>query len=253
MKRKVAVAGLAASVLTILALAGCGSREPDSGLVITQARDLGAFESINMKGAAGLQITVGAAQSVIVEAHEEETIARVKTEVRGGALHIRSDLQDWRIADGRPGVFLRIVVPELRSLRLEGGADVRLAGFDGGELYVSAEGAALIKARGRLDKLTVHMAGAGRADLTDLIANTAQVTVDGVGSVHVHSKESLDATMNGVGAILYAGDPRRINTRMNGLGVIRRQEDRDRDRDNVHPERGARDKQQPASDSTEVI
>jgi hypothetical protein len=46
------------------------------------------------------------------------------------------------------------------------------------------------------------------------------VTVDGVGSVIVNPRDSLDATMNGVGAILYIGTPSRVNTRMNGLGTI---------------------------------
>jgi hypothetical protein len=53
-----------------------------------------------------------------------------------------------------------------------------------------------------------------------LVANEATVTVDGVGSVIVNPRDSLDATMNGVGAILYTGSPSRVNTRMNGLGTI---------------------------------
>ena len=64
------------------------------------------------------------------------------------------------------------------------------------------------------------MEGAGHADLRNLIANEAKVTVAGVGSVYVHPRDSLDATMNGIGAILYSGSPRDVNTRMNGLGTI---------------------------------
>ena len=41
------------------------------------------------------------------------------------------------------------------------------------------------------------------------IADEAKVTVDGVGSVYVHPKDTLDATMNGVGAILYTRQPAR--------------------------------------------
>jgi hypothetical protein len=40
----------------------------------------------------------------------------------------------------------------------------------------------------------------------------------------VNPRESLDATMNGVGAIFYTGSPRKVNTRMNGLGTIARQD-----------------------------
>ena len=97
---------------------------------------------------------------------------------------------------------------------------MRLTGFDGGDTSIRAAGAAHIGADGHLDELTVRMAGAGHADLSQLMADDAKVTVDGVGSVIVHPKDTLDATMNGVGAILYTGNPREVNTRMNGLGTI---------------------------------
>ena len=75
------------------------------------------------------------------------------------------------------------------------------------------------------------MQGAGRANLRNLIANDAKVTVDGVGSVHINATESLDATMNGVGAILYSGAPRDVSTSMNGVGTISRDRDRKKDKD----------------------
>jgi hypothetical protein len=81
--------------------------------------------------------------------------------------------------------------------------------------------------------------------------------------VIVHPKETLDATMNGVGAILYTGTPREVNTRMNGLGTIARRDSKDdldpEDREDVpvdpkdlQPEYET-PKQKPAVDSTEVI
>jgi hypothetical protein len=111
-------------------------------------------------------------------------------------------------------------MPRLESLQLEGGNDVNLVGFAGGETKIRASGALNMNADGRLEKLTVRLSGAGHADLSRLVANEATVTVDGVGSVIVNPRESLDATMNGVGAIFYTGSPRHVSTRMNGLGTI---------------------------------
>lgn len=212
------------------ALAGCDDHEDRTGPMRTETRAVGEFDSIEMEGAARLEITVGEPESLTIEALEE-VARRVRTEVRGDTLHIRSKPKDWFISKGRPRVTLRISVPELASLKLEGGNDVRLTGFNGGESKIRVEGAAHIKARGRLDELTIHMAGAGHADLSNLIADEAKVTVDGVGSVYVHPRDTLDATMNGVGAILYTGSPREVNTHMNGLGTIGQRKARDRDRD----------------------
>jgi hypothetical protein len=54
----------------------------------------------------------------------------------------------------------------------------------------------------------------------------------------VHPEESLEATVNGVGAILYTGSPRQVTSSMNGLGTIgkkdgKRQRGWDRDRDRI--------------------
>jgi hypothetical protein len=265
--KTVRIAALAALPLSVLLLIGCDGHDVDRGPMATQTRELEEFDSIDMEGAARLEITVGSAESVVVEAREE-VIERVRTEVRGDTLHIRNKPKDWFIVDGRPRVTIRISIPKLESLRLEGGNDVRLSGFDGGETRIRAEGAAHIKAKGRLEELTVHMAGAGHADLDELVADEATVTVDGVGSVYVHPKETLDATMNGVGAILYSGSPSEVNTRMNGLGTIGRRKADDRrhhdahegvekseepiDPDTLQPEYDD-PKKQKASEPTEVI
>jgi hypothetical protein len=104
-------------------------------------------------------------------------------------------------------------------------------GLAGGDTRIEIEGAANLKARGHVDGLIVRMSGAGRADLRHLVAKDATVTVDGVGSIHVNATESLDATMNGVGAILYSGSPREVNTAMRGLGTISRDRERKSDDD----------------------
>jgi hypothetical protein len=256
-----------AMVAAVLALSACGDsgHEDDrKGVLRTEPRELGAFDSISMQGAARLDITVGSAQSVVVEGRER-SVGRVTTEVRDGTLYIETRRKDWFVTSGSQRLTLRISVPKLAALRLEGGNDVRLTGFDGGSSSINATGAAHIEAVGRLDKLNVHMAGAGHADLSKLSANDASVTVDGVGSVIVNPQDSLDATMNGVGAILYTGTPRRVNTRMNGLGTIGQRDPKEAsqdehdvapgaapDPDTLQPEREAPAKK-PAADSTEVI
>jgi hypothetical protein len=165
------------------------------------------------------------------------------------------------MSSNRRRITVRISVPKLESLQVEGGNDVRLTGFDGGESTIRAAGAAHIFAEGRLAELTVRMAGAGHGDFSRLVADEAKVVVEGVGSVIVHPKDTLDATMNGVGAILYTGSPREVNTRMNGLGTIARKDPKDVaadddddaiDPDSLQPEY-EQPKQKPASGSTEVI
>jgi hypothetical protein len=248
-----------------LLLSACDEPRSRNAPVRTEEREIEPFNSIDLRGDARLEITVGSNETLALEGRAGY-IERISTQVRGDTLYIRSKRRDWLWTEGDPRVTIRISVPSLESLRLRGGNDVRLDGFDGGASKIKIEGAAHIVATGQLDELTVRMSGAGHADLSKLIANEAKVTVDGVGSVYVNTKESLDATMNGVGAILYSGNPREVNTAMNGLGTIARRDRADQesghepgpeidpkiDPDELQPEY-EREPQLERIESTEVI
>jgi Putative auto-transporter adhesin, head GIN domain len=263
-------------LLAALALSACGDHDRDRhgdrdrGPETSEQRELAAFDAIEMSGAARLEIAVGQPLSVVVEGRQS-MVERVKTEVRDHTLYIEAKPNGWIISRGKPRITINVSLPQLAALKLEGGNDVVMSGFTGGAANINVAGATRLKAEGQLEQLTVHMAGAGHADLSRLIADHAKVTVDGVGSIVVHSKDTLDATMNGVGAILYTGSPRQVSTRMNGLGTIGQQRaedegrghDDDRDeheqaRPPVNPddlplEREDPATQKPASDTTEVI
>ena len=260
------VAGLLLTVASATLLTACDDGADDRqsrGPTRSESREVGSFDSIDMSGAARLEITVGKPESLVIEGRAA-SIERVETKVRHNTLFIESKPRDWFMTNNRRRITLKITVPKLDSLQVEGGNDVRLTGFDGGESHIRAAGAAHIMADGHLAELTVRMSGAGHGDFSRLIADDAKVIVEGVGSVIVHPKNTLDATMNGVGAILYTGNPREVNTRMNGLGTIARRDPKDEDQDDradapvdpdsLQPE-FEKPKQKPASasDSTEVI
>jgi hypothetical protein len=196
-----AIAGLA------LLLGGCGERT-ERGPLVSETREVESFDAISVAGAAKLEITIGEPLAVVVNGHEQ-AVRRVETRVSGDTLHIKSRPKDWLIRNNNSRLTLQITLPRLESLQLEGGNDVNVVGFAGGK--------------------TVRLSGAGHAELSKLVANEATVTVDGVGSVIVNPRDSLDATMNGVGAILYTGSPSRVNTRMNGLGTIGQRDPKQRD------------------------
>jgi hypothetical protein len=242
---------------------GGDDRRSNWGPSRSESREIGSFDSIDMKGAARLEITIGQPESLVIEGRSS-SIERVETDVRHNTLFIKSKPRDWFMSNNRRRITVKITVPELESLEVEGGNDVRLTGFAGGETKIRASGAAHIIAEGHLEELTIRMAGAGHGDFSRLVADEAKVIVEGVGSVSVHPKDTLDATMNGVGAILYTGNPREVNTRMNGLGTIARRDSKDMDTEDredvpVDPEdlkpeyEAPKQKPASASDSTEVI
>jgi hypothetical protein len=219
---------IATLLIASLALTACGDHDrsrADRGPVISETREAGDFDSISLRGSARLIVHIGDEPTIKIEG-PEQVVQGLTTDVDGDTLVIRTKRKEWTFGRGDSRLTVHITVPKLEDLKLEGSNDVRLNGFNGGESRIDIEGAANLEANGQLDDLIVHMAGAGRANLRDLIAANATVTVDGVGSVHVNATESLDATMNGVGAILYSGTPRDVNTSMNGVGTISKDRDR---------------------------
>ncbi|HEY5810986.1 MAG TPA: head GIN domain-containing protein [Povalibacter sp.] len=204
-----------------MTLSACGKTSVSTGPMRTETRSVGEFHSIEVEGATRLEITVGAPASLEIEGREL-WVKRVETDVREGVLYIKSQRKDWVTIGTSPRLKIRIGVPKLASLGLEGGNDVRLSGFNGGSTKFRVAGATDLRGSGRLDELNIFMAGAGHVDMSQLVAKAADVTVAGVGSVLVHPAESLNATMNGVGTIFYSGSPREVSTHMNGLGAIGR-------------------------------
>ena len=215
-----------AIIAIALVLTACGDSDVRTGPKRTETRSVGDFQALEVEGATRLEVTIGSPTRVEVEGRDP-FLKSLTTEVRGDTLHIESKRRDWVSIGTSPRLTLRIQVPKLTGLKVEGGNDVTLRGFAGGSTSIRIEGATNMNGKGHLDELTVFMAGAGHADLGELTAKTAKVTVAGVGSVFVHPEESLDATMNGVGAIFYAGSPRNVNTRVNGLGTIGQRGPRD--------------------------
>jgi len=201
------------------------------GMAASETRQVADFDAIEVNGDLRLEIDIGAATEVALRG-QPSVLERTQTTVSGNTLRIDVQRKDW--GKDRRRLIVKIHVPRLRSLELDGGNDVRLRGFNGGDSTINVRGAARIEGSGELDRLTIHMAGAGHADLSRLTTTDAKVTVDGVGSVFVRPKQSLDATMNGVGAILYSGSPQQVNSSMNGFGTISK---RDEDHDRKHKRR----------------
>jgi hypothetical protein len=199
-----------------LALAGCGA--VSSGPPVSQERGLDAFHSIDLRGAAELDVLVGPHQSVVIEASPEE-LAHVKTTVIHGELVVEHDAGGWLRLRGSH-LKLRVTLPKLNALALNGAGHITVAGLAGGATSMVLSGAGDLEASGTLETLTARLNGAGNADLSRVTATSATVAVNGAGNLVVRATQRLDARLNGVGTIRYIGKPVELATEINGVGSI---------------------------------
>jgi hypothetical protein len=68
--------------------------------------------------------------------------------------------------------------------------------------------------------VTVQMSGANHLSAQRLVADAANVTVNGSGNATVDARQRLVAEISGAGSITVYGNPKQRRTQVNGAGRI---------------------------------
>lgn len=188
-----------------------------SGDRISQVRDVTGFDEIRVECAFDLEITVGPAFSVELT-YDDNLIDLIQTDVRGGTLILDCD-EDL---DADRSCRVRIAMPALVGITVNGAADIDVRGLAGEAFEYELRGAADLQIQGAVGRLNIHLLGAGNIDARDLIAQDVDVQLSGTGSVRVHATERFDGRVSGCGSIQYSGDPPHARENVSGIGSIRR-------------------------------
>lgn len=206
------------TLATLVLLAGCSGGA--SGPLETQQRQVTGFHAIELRGAGELTIAVGQPASLGVTANKA-VLDKLKTEVTDGRLVIDHEPGGWSWFSR--GATLRVVVttPSLDDLEVNGAGNVTISGATGPMLELDVRGAGNVEASGETQQLSAQINGAGDMDLSRLMARDAKVSVNGAGNMKIQATGALDATVNGVGSIVYAGNPQPVQTAINGVGSIK--------------------------------
>jgi hypothetical protein len=199
-----------------LLIVGCGG-----GDRITQTREVGPFDRLDVSGSIDVEVVPGNGREVRVYAGEK-VIDRVRTESSEGVLHV--DVHDRGIVIGPDplgDVRVEISAPTLQGVSIDGSGDVKLTDVDVQALELEVDGAADIDASGSVDRLTATIQGAGDANLAALATRTAVVVVEGAADADLNVSDSLDVTIEGAADVTYRGNPR-ITQDIQGAGDLQR-------------------------------
>jgi hypothetical protein len=206
-----------ACAIVVLSSAGCERHES----LEAESRDLGDYTAIDLRGAAEIKISVGQPSSLKIEG-SDYAVKGLRTEVRDNTLYIEAKKTGWAWFGDGDELRLTISMQKLLSLSSSGAGSIKMSGLNGGDQIVRIAGAHNLEASGQLDKLTIELDGAGNVDYGKVTTQDANVTVNGAGHVLVRTTQFLSATMNGVGAIQYEGNPQKVESSIHGVGSISR-------------------------------
>ena len=214
---KTSTALMTGAIVFAAVLSGC-ERVPRMAV---ESSDLGRFDAVDFHGAAELNIVVGQPSEFSVSGGER-AVKQLETSVRGNTLYLRAQKSGWSWFGDQRKLVLNIHTPSLISFVSNGAGDVHISGLAGGEHTVRIAGAHNVEAEGTLDSLTIELDGAGNIDYGKVKTREVNVRVNGAGNVEVDPTVSLDAQVNGVGAVQYRDEPQRVTSSIHGLGTIQR-------------------------------
>lgn len=171
-----------------------------SGNVVTETRDIRDFSSLEVSGIFRIEVTAQKDFDVAVQA-DDNLMPFIKTEVRGGVLHIESEKH---LKTSGP-IVVRIAAPDLENIEASGVSSVSVKNLKSDKFGLDTSGASKITVQGSAANFTVDVSGASQIDAGELAAENATVGASGASNVTVNVSSKLNADASGASKIFYSG------------------------------------------------
>ncbi len=182
-----------------------------------QSRSVSPFKGIAVHGPVSLTVEAGKSYSLKVYG-DPRFIERVTSEVVNGELRLTMKDSTRNSIESSDRVV--VTMPALQTFKGEGAGVMRLNNVRGERLDVNYRGAGRLAIDGEVRTLTLRAQGVGEVDTKALIAQEADVSFEGIGSVNIHAKDKLNANVRGMGNLTYYGNPRVVNKSVSGIGSV---------------------------------
>lgn len=212
--------------------------------IITSELQLEPYHSIEVRGAAKLQINNGTQPSTLLITNQIYSLmdeGGIKAEVRDSVLYIETSnqlpLDDIMIE-------FAITSPNLRQLTVYGASKIETAdnqvlsqpnfaldlnGAAEADLHlnvqtlvIDAKGASKLELEGQADDVHITIAGAGEVEAEDFLVQTMHINCAGASKAEVNVARELWAQAAGASHITYKGTPRIKQSMAVGGSVIRK-------------------------------
>jgi hypothetical protein len=188
-----------------------------SGNLKSEKRDVSGFRGIRAGGAMQIEIVAGKEFSVEIET-DDNILPLIKTEVRGGVLHIEREGNVWTRSRSR--TMVRISLPQLDELNISGATTANVSGVKSEQFELKLSGASKINIEGEAGALKVDLSGASKLDAENFRVAKADVEVSGASKANLFVSETLNADASGASKINYSGNPQTVTKDVSGASKI---------------------------------
>jgi Putative auto-transporter adhesin, head GIN domain len=207
--------------IALVSLASC-DHVSGSGNIITEKRQVGNFKGISAGGGFEVEVRIGSATEVTVEA-DDNVIEFIETTVSGGVLKIRTE-DRHNFSNAHMKVY--VTVPSLNSIRASASASITVDGLLTGMEKISFQSSSSGSINAEVDapvietdvssagsvnisgKTKTHIAEAssgGSIKASNLLSEQTNVSASSGASADVHASISLKANGSSGANISYRG------------------------------------------------
>ena len=222
--RLVRIPTLLLFAVTSLTLTACengiiGTGERGSGDLVTETRDVGEFDAIEVGSAIKLDLLVdpNAAQSVVVT-FDDNIIDMVVTRVSGGTLVLEIDgsVNLTGSADRR----IEVTANELVSLEASGASNVQATGTTDEFVELEASGASEVVVRGTTTSYRLDASGASNVDVRELTATDVDIDASGASNVDLYATGTVNGAASGASNLEIYGNPTSVLVDTSGASSV---------------------------------
>ena len=187
-----------------------------NGNFVSEMRELSKFKAIEIAiGYDKIIVNCGGEPSLHISG-DENILPLITTRISKGILRIESDSTFETKADSE----IIINVKSLKEFTFDGVGETDIQNVNSEKFICNINGVGSCDLKGKVKSFNIFVNGVGSVNARQLIADDVVASLNGVGSVKLYAKNSLNASVNGIGGLTYFGNPSELILNDSGIGGI---------------------------------
>ena len=204
----------------LLLFTSCTKTITGEGPTATQIRQVANFSKVKINGSGDVEIVPSNNQQVIVSGYTN-LLDVYESKVVNGELQLGFESRKNIRNDN---IKVRIEIPDVRSVNINGSGDVLVNGFlQGTELSSLINGSGRIRIwSSAFDRMSYNINGSGDIFAAGIPSKTTEALISGSGFIELNCTQQLKIRISGSGTVDYYGNPPATDISISGSGVVRK-------------------------------
>jgi hypothetical protein len=227
----------------IISLSSCryfgGERVYGDGHIVTQQRNTGSFEKVDVSGGIKVHVRQESSPSVKLEL-DQNLMEYIDVYTEGNTLVIK-EKQGYNV-QATKDIIVYVAAPVIKDIDVSGACDIigdnMISGSQELNLHVSGSGDIImevtlpklsaeisgsgsINIKGQATNFSAHVSGSGDVKCFDLMTDITELDLSGSSDAEVNANKQLNIEASGSSSITYKGNAS-VNQNISGSGSVKK-------------------------------